>query len=168
VQTAGGIVGGSIPTTPGDRTCGFGSQVCDPAIMQVVWKGVPLAPFTSISGTSFTLNLTSDIEAAVINIGPQQLNLVTLGTSPQIVPTTLTVTDTFAPRYMYGNPSTATINTTTTTDTTSFHTYSNFSQFLDALHTDLSSKAPAREMVAKGVYDSATNTFTATSIDFVI
>ena len=35
VQTAGGSLGGAVPTTPGSGGCGVGSQVCDPAVLSV-------------------------------------------------------------------------------------------------------------------------------------
>jgi hypothetical protein len=52
VQIAGGQVGGAAPTVPGNGTCGIGSQVCDPAILQVTWQKNP-TPFTTLSDAGF-------------------------------------------------------------------------------------------------------------------
>ncbi len=37
VQVAGGQLGGGASTAPGTGMCGLGSQVCDPASLQVLW-----------------------------------------------------------------------------------------------------------------------------------
>lgn len=166
VQVAGGSVGGGVPTTPGNMTCGNASQVCDSAVLEVIWDPASTAPFVGLSDSGFSLDLSS-ILSAEIRIGPQVINLALTGTSPTIVPTTLPVTSVFAPRYMVGDPYTST-TTPTVTSTTNFKTYSSFPSFVTEVNSSLSSSTPARQLVAKGVYDPTTNTFTATIIDFVI
>jgi hypothetical protein len=167
VQIAGGQVGGGAPTAAGSGGCGIGSQVCDPAILQVNWVGTP-TPFTTLSDAGFSLSLPAVAgQTAQIRIGPE---VISLGDVPTVtvVPTTLAVTSTFAPRYSVGDPKTATITPTATTSTTSIASYSAFSSWVSQVQSTLSSTAPALHLTATGIYDRATNTFTATSIDFVL
>jgi hypothetical protein len=165
VQTAGGPVGGGAPTTPGNRGCGIGSQVCDSAILEVLWAPTT-APFTSITAAGFSLDLTH-ASTAVIEIGPEVINLV--GAAPvTVVPSALTVTSTFSPRYSVGDPKTATITPTVTTASTALESFSSFPSWVTAASKALDSAAPAEQIAATGIYDRATNTFTATSIDFVL
>lgn len=170
VQVAGGPLGGGVPTAPGAQGCGSGSQVCDPAVMQVIWTSPPGAasPFTEVSASGFTLNLSNpEVSTAVIRIGPESIAMKSLPASPRIVPTTAAVTDTFSPRYAWGNPVTSSTTETVTTSTTSLADSSDFVTFVDGV-IDTLLKSPAEQLVARGIYDRATNTFTATSIDFVL
>ena len=105
VQVAGAQLDGGMPTAPGVGTCGIGSQVCEPASLQVLWRVANAAPFESISTTGFSLKLSdpSIFYSAVIRIGPESIDLLTLPSSPLIVPTTLPVTQTFSPRYAWAS-----------------------------------------------------------------
>ena len=85
-----------------------------------------------------------------------------------VVPTTLTVTSTFAPRFTVGDPKTATITPTVTTASTYLQSFSAFSDWVSKVNSTLTSAAPAVQMTASGIYDRASNTFTATSIDLVL
>jgi hypothetical protein len=165
VQIAGGQVGSGVPTQAGVGACGIGSQVCDPASLQVIWTGTT-TPFTTLSSSGFTVN--SDIAVvAQISIGPEVISLI--GATPvTVVPTSLVSTSTFAPRYSVGNPATATITPTVATSTTSITSYSSFSSWVSQVNSTLSSTATARQLTATGIYNRADNTFTATSIDFVL
>jgi hypothetical protein len=168
VQLAGGAVGGAMPTTPGTLACGLGSQVCDPATLEVIWDpGIP-TPLLGLSDDGFSINLDADyLYSAVIRIGPEYINVPSLPASPQVVPTTLVPTSTFAPRYTVGVFATAT-TTSTVTSTTAFHTYSSFPSFVSETLQTVSLDARGLQLAAKGVYNRTTNTFTATSIDFVL
>jgi hypothetical protein len=168
VQLAGGALGGATSTAPGTETCGIGSELCDTAVLQVVWTPANkvTTPFVASSAAGFSIDL-SKVYTAVIRVGPEAIDLVSLGTSPTVVPTTLAVTSTFAPRYMVGNPYTST-TTTTTTSTTAFDTFSSFPEFIVEANSLLSTTVPAMQLAAKGVYNRSTNTFTATGIDFVL
>jgi hypothetical protein len=170
VQVAGGQVGGGASTTPGTRGCGVGSQVCDPAVLQVTY--VPnTTPFTAFSDAGFSINY-AHAKSAVVRIGPEIIDLPAMTTPIRVVPTTLTVTSTFAPRYTVGNPATATVTTsptiTTITPSTLLQSYSGFSDWVARINTTLTPTVLAEQLSASGIYDRATNTFTATSIDFVL
>ncbi len=165
VQTAGGQASGAVPTTPGVETCGVGSQVCNPASLQVIWTSPPgtVAPFVSVSSAGFTINLSqAELLSAVIRIGPQSIDLTSVP-AVMVVPTTLPVTSTFSPRYAFGNP-----GITASTTTPSISVYSNFSDFIAALTPAISATNPLKQLQATGVYDAATNTVVATSINFVL
>ncbi len=170
VQTAGGQVGGAAPTAPGTQICGEGSQVCDTASLQVIWTQPTgtTTPFSVVSAAEFSINLTNAAYVSgVIRIGPESIDLKSLPASPLVVPTTLPVTLTFAPRFGYGNPKTST-TTSTTTLTTALVVYSSFPDFVTGLDGTLSATNPALQLEARGIFDRATNTFTATSISFVL
>jgi len=165
VQIAGGQVGGGASTAPGTGACGIGSQVCDPAILQVTWTSNP-KPFTTLSDAGFSLNLDL-ATTAQIRIGPEVISLASVP-EVTVVPTTLAVTSTFAPRYSVGDPATATITPTLALNTSSLASYSSFSSWVSQVDSTLTSAAPGLQLTAIGIYDRATNTFTATSIDFVL
>jgi hypothetical protein len=170
VQTAGGSLGGAVPTTPGSGGCGLGSQVCDPAVLSVNWgAGTTTTPFTSINDHSFTIDLANTkIVSATIQIGPETILMSSLPSSPTVVPTTLASTETFAPRYSWGNPVTSAATESQPTSTTNLKISSVFSEFASGALTGVTSTDPALQLVARGIYDRATNTFTATAIDFAL
>ena len=170
VQVAGGPIDGGIPTAAGDGGCGIGSQVCDPAVLQVVWSttSATTQPFETASASGFALNLANaSLASAVIQIGPESIEMKSLPSSPLIVPTALPITQLFSPRYCWGVPATAT-TTSTVTSSTALKAASSFATFIDGVNSTLSSSSPAAQLSARGIYDRATNTFTATSIDFVL
>jgi hypothetical protein len=169
VQTAGGQLGGGVPTTPGSGICGVGSQVCDPAVLSVQWTNAgTTTPFTNFSDQSFVIDLSNAaLLSATIQIGPESIAMSSLPSSPVIVPTSNATTETFAPRYSYGNPVTS-ATTETVTSTTELYAWSAFSSFVTGVNATLSTADPAVQLVARGVYDRATNTFTATAIDFAL
>jgi hypothetical protein len=170
VQVAGAQLDGGISTAPGVATCGIGSQVCEPASLEVTWRQTQAEPFESISATSFSLKLAdpSDFYLAVIRIGPEAIDLNTLPSSPLIVPTTLPVTQTFSPRYAWGVPSTAT-TTTAAASTTALNVSSVFADLIGGVSQMINTTTNrVSQLQATGVYNRSTNTFTATSINFVL
>jgi hypothetical protein len=168
VQVAGGQFGGAAPLAPGAGVCGLGSQVCVPANMIVSWVPGTTAPFLTFTAAGFSVDLSNaNLLSGVIRIGPESIDLASLPASPLVVPTTLAVTSTFAPNYTVGNPATAT-TTTTVTSTTSLHEHINFAAFVTDATAQLTAAAPALQLQATGIYDRSTNTFTATSVNFVL
>lgn len=173
VQTAGGSLDGGVPTTPGIGICGLGSEVCESAVLSVIWTAPPggttiADTFTTLSDQAMIIDLANpEISAATIEIGPETIGMKLLPSSPVIVPTASPTTDTFAPRYSWGNPVTS-ATTSTTTSTTNLSDSSSFSTFISGVQATLSASEPAEQLVARGIYDPATNTFTATQIDFAL
>jgi hypothetical protein len=170
VQTAGGSLSGGVPTTPGSGGCGTGSQVCDPAVLSVLWTAGTATPFTTFTDQSFIVNLANTaITAATIQIGPETLVMKSLPASPVIVPTTNATTETFAPRYTWGDPLSSTTTPSNTPATlTELNASSSFSTFVTGVNATLSKTVPAKQLVVRGIYDRVTNTFTATAIDFAL
>jgi hypothetical protein len=165
VQTAGGQTGGAASTAPGVESCGVGSQVCDPGSLQVIWTSPPgtVAPFVSVSSAGFTIDLSqAEFLSGVIRIGPQSIELTSVP-AVTVVPTTLPVTSIFSPRYAFGDPGVTAVTTAPV-----ISVYSNFPDFIAALTPAISAANPVKQLEARGVYDAATNTFVATSINFVL
>ncbi len=168
VQLAGAQPGGGAATTPGTRGCGIGSQICNPARLQVNWTK-STTPFAALSSAGFSLDLAGAV-SAVIKIGPE---VIDLATAPPVtfVPTTLTPTSTFAPRYTVGNPATASTNSNsanTALATSALESFSSFPTWVSTVGKTLSASSPALQLTATGIYNRASNTFTATTIDFVL
>jgi hypothetical protein len=164
------VAGGSL-TAAGTQSCGLGSQTCEPASLRVLYKYATgtAAPFTGLSNAGFSVNLANpELDSAVIRIGPEVIDMKSLTVNPQIVPTTLPVTTTFAPRYALGNPTTATVTTTVTTATTSIASYSSFPAFVAEFNSVVSAADPVLQFDVRGVYNPTANTFTATSINVVL
>jgi hypothetical protein len=163
-------VAGTTPGTEGTETCGIASQVCVPASLQVLWSstgtGAPFVGLETFAG--FSIDLANPrLASAVIRIGPESIALSSLPASPQVVPTTLALTSTFAPRYTVGNPATSS-TTETVTSTTSLYVYSNYESFVNETNRLLSDANPALQFEARGVFNRAANTFTATTINLVL
>jgi hypothetical protein len=166
VQVAGGS-----GTAAGAYTCGVGSQVCNPASLQVVWTTSPgtTVPFTVLGYSGLTIDLSNaQLLTAVIRIGPESIDLKSLPASPVVVPVPATATTaTFVPNYAFGNPTTSS-TTPTVTSTTTITQVSNFSDFVYLLVREMNATNPAQQFEARGVYNRTTNTFTASSINLVL
>jgi hypothetical protein len=166
VQVAGGS-----GTPAGSQTCGVGSQVCNPASIQVLWHSSPgtTAPFASVSLTELSIDLNNpQLVTAVMRIGPESIDLKSLPASPMVVPVSPTLTTaSFAPRYSVGNPTTAS-TTPTVTSTTAISQYSRFATFVDETLLTMTAANPAVQFEARGVYNRTSNTFTASSINLVL
>jgi hypothetical protein len=162
------VAGGSL-TTPGTQFCGAGSQVCQPANLRVLYNYTTgyTTPFIGLSSAGFTID-TSKAFSAEIRIGPEAIPLTSLPASPQVVPTTLPVTTTFAPQYSIGNPVTATVTPANTTSSTSIDTFTNFADFVTQFNATVSASNPVLQFDVRGVYNRATNVFTATSMNVVL
>jgi hypothetical protein len=170
VQVAGAQLDGGASTAPGIGICGIGSQVCEPASLQIIWRGTDADPFETATdaGLSFKLDDPS-LLTYVVRIGPESIDVKTLSSSPNIVPTSLPVTQTFAPRFAWGVPSTSTVTAASTTaSTTALSVASAFDVFITGILKTISTTNPALQFQATGLYDRSTNTFTATSANFVL
>jgi hypothetical protein len=166
VQVAGGS-----GTPPGTQTCGVGSQVCNPASLQVLWTTNPgtTKPFASASVSDLSIDLNNpELVTAVMRIGPESIDLKSLPASPLVLPTTLPVTASFSPMYAVGNPTTSS-TTPTVTSTTPIYQYSTFADFVTIAERQMAAAAnPAQQFEARGFYDRPNNKFYATSINLVL
>jgi hypothetical protein len=165
VQLAGGS-----GTPAGSYTCGVGSQVCDPASLQVLWITThgTTTPFVGLSNSGFSIDLSNaQLDTAVMRIGPESIDLKSLPASPMVVPTPLPTTTSFSPRYSVGNPTTAG-TTPTVPSTTAISQYSAFAGFVDQVVATMTTANPAVQFEARGFYDRPNNKFYATSINLVL
>ena len=141
-----------------------------PATLAVVWTGTgTAAPFATLTPTGLTIDLTNAaFGSGQLRIGADAINLTTLSATPNIVPAVAVPAATtglplFNPRFSVGaaaNPDVA-----TNTPIMSFIT---FAAFVTQLNTTFATPTPATQFVARGMYDSTSNTFTASSIDVVL
>jgi len=139
-------------------------QVCDPAILQVTWTSNP-KPFTTLSDAGFSLRPRSASTAQIKNrCRSHQFGQCSAVT---VVPTSLTVTSTFAPRYSVGNPATATITPNLALNTSTLASYSSFSSWVSEVNSTLTGTAPGLQLSAIGIYDRAPTPY-RDSIDFVL
>jgi hypothetical protein len=151
-------VAGSAESAPGTETCGVSSQVCDPASLRVAWSAAGTNdPFVGLANAGFSIDLSNaEYVSGVIRIGPESIDLKSLPASPQIVPTSLPVTATFAPRFAIGNPSTG------------IAVFSGFAAFVTQVNTSVTGTTPAVQFEARGLYNRTTNTFTATTVNILL
>jgi hypothetical protein len=158
-------------TAPPDWTAfSVNAEPAVAATLAVVWTGTgTAAPFATLTPTGLTIDLTNAaFGSGQLRIGADTINITTLSATPNIVPAVAVPAATtglplFNPRFSVGpasNPDIATI-----TPITSFIT---FAAFVTQLNTTFATPTPATQFVARGMYDNASNTFTASSIDVVL
>jgi hypothetical protein len=132
-----------------------------PATIQVLWTTGDTAPFATATATSLSVNLTNaTLISASILIAGETIDMTTLPASPQIVPAAATNDPTsglplFRPVFSVGN---------NLVGIESFNTLTP----LEAQATTLFAATPALKFLARGSYDRATNTFTASRINVVL
>ena len=158
-------------TAPPDWTAfSVNAEPAVAATLAVVWTGTgTAAPFATLTPTGLTIDLTNAaFGSGQLRIGADTINITTLSATPNIVPAVAVPAATtglplFNPRFSVGpasNPDVATV-----TPITSFIT---FAAFVTQLNTTFAAPTPATQFVARGMYDNASNTFTASSIDVVL
>jgi hypothetical protein len=157
---------GSAP--PAFDATAISSEATVPASLQVHWTGTgTTTPFSVLSSTGLSINLANaSIGTAVIRVGPESIALTTLPASPAftVVPQAGIASSVpgvflFTPRFSYGDP--------TAVAPAGIHVFSAFGTFATDLPTALAT-TPALQMEARGTYNRATNTFSASSVDVVL
>lgn len=140
-----------------------------PATLAVVWTGTgTAAPFATLTDTGLTIDLTNAaFGSGQLRIGAEAIDVTTLSASPNIVPAVAAPDPTsglplFNPRFSVGSGA---ISASSTNSITSFVT---FPAFVTKLNTTFATPTPATQFVARGTYDRASNTFTASNIDVVL
>jgi sulfur transfer complex TusBCD TusB component (DsrH family) len=136
-----------------------------PARLQAAWTAGTITPFATLTPTGLSIDLANThLGPAVIEIGAETIQLKSLAATPNIVPQaapagTSGLPPVFLPSFAIGNLSAA--NTTTIT------VFNSFAPFVTQVPKSIVAATPALQFVAMGVYNRATNTFTASSIDVV-
>jgi len=173
VQTAG-----TTATDPTPLSCGQGNFDCVPASLQVRWKAPTTTPFSALSASGMSIDLSNaELGSAIIRIGPEYIPLGSLPGSPQIVPTApppcctttnvttvpgsipVTLPPVFLPEYSYGNPAAVA--------PAGINVFDDFGTFIQGLPAAIAA-APAVQFEARGTYNRATNTFNAISVSVVL
>lgn len=140
-----------------------------PATLAVVWTGTgTAAPFATLTDTGLTIDLTNAaFGSGQLRIGAETVDVTTLSASPTIVPAVAAADPTsglplYNPRFSVGPGA---IAEATTANIESFIT---FAGFVTQLNTTFATPTPATQFVARGTYNRASNTFTASNIDVVL
>ncbi len=140
-----------------------------PATLAVVWTGTgTAAPFATLTDTGLTIDLSNAaFGSGQLRIGAETIDVTTLSASPNIVPAVAAPDPTsglplYNPRFSVGPGA---ISEASTNPITSFIT---FAAFVTQLNTTFATPTPATQFVARGMYDRASNTFTASNIDVVL
>jgi len=132
------------------------AEASEPASLRAIWADGTTAPFAGLSDSGFSIDLTNpNLTSAVIRIGPESIALSTLPSSPTLAPTATPMSNTFSPLYAVGNASTG------------ISVFSSFASFVTQLNT-IFATTQAIQFEARGLYNRATNTFTANSVNVVI
>jgi Domain of unknown function (DUF4382) len=153
---------GSAP--PAFDATAISSEASVPASLQIQWISTGTkTPFSALSATGLSINLTN-ASTAVIRIGPDSVALASLPASPQftVVPqagTAVSGLPVFTPRFSYGDP--------TAVAPAGIHVFSAFGTFASDLTAALATTG-ALQLEARGTYNPATNTFSASSVDVVL
>ena len=155
----------TVGAAAGALSCGQGSLDCMPASLQVHWTGTGTStPFSTLSASGMAIDLgNANFSTGVIRIGPESIALTALAASPQIVPQTGTgsagLPAIFTPLFSYGDPSAVAPG--------GVSVFSAFATFATDLTTALAT-AQAVQLEARGTYNRATNTFSASSVNVVL
>ncbi|HVC01771.1 MAG TPA: hypothetical protein VND80_06160 [Steroidobacteraceae bacterium] len=153
-----GLVNGFGAAPPDFNASAVNQETAVPASLRATWSGSgTTAPFTGLSSGGFTVDLGNpSLASAVLQIGPESIDLHSLASSPPVVATSTPVSTTFAPAFAFGDV------------TGGISTFSSFASFVAALNTGLSSTNQALSLEARGSFDRATNTFTADTVNLVL
>jgi hypothetical protein len=139
------------------------------ASLVVTWSGTGTAtPFSTITSSGLTIDLANAaFGSGSIRIGAESIDMKTLSVSPMIGPAAAAADPKhglplFAPVFSVGPGA---VSGTTTANIQSFN---GFAAFVTQLNTTFATPTPATRFVARGLFNRAANTFTASSIDVIL
>jgi hypothetical protein len=164
---------GSAP--PDFSATAIASEASVPASLQIHWTGTGTkTPFSALNASGLSVNLANaSLGTAVIRVGPESIALASLPVSPvfTVVPQAGIASSVpgialFTPRFSYGDP-TAVAVAGCVTACPGIQVFSSFTTFSNSLTAAFASSA-ALQMEARGTYNRATNTFSASSVDVVL
>jgi hypothetical protein len=138
-----------------------------PATLVVAWTGTgTAAPFATLTSSGLTIDLANAaFGTGLLRIGAENIDITTLSGTPSIVPASATQVNglpLFTPLFSVGPGVSA---EATTSPILSFN---GFAAFVGVLNTTFAATTPATRFVARGLYNRAANTFTASTIDVVL
>ena len=138
-----------------------------PATIAITYAaGGTTAPFSVLTSASMTIDLANAALATEqMRVGAEKIDLKSLSASPTIVPAAAAAAANglplFSPVFTVGAGSSAGVPTTVSS-------FNGFAAFVAQLNTTFAAPTPATQVVARGLFDRASNTFTASSIDVVL
>jgi hypothetical protein len=161
---------GSAP--PDFDATAIASEASVPASLQVHWTSTGTkTPFSVLSSTGLSIDLTNtSIASAVIRVGPESIALASLP-AVTVVPQAGIASSPglpalFTPRFSFGDP-TGVAAAGCVTACPGIRVFSAFGTFATDLTAALAT-ASALQLEARGTYNRATNTFSASSVDVVL
>jgi hypothetical protein len=135
----------------------------------VRWTGTgTTAPFATLSPTGLSIDLTNAAFASgQLRIGAESVDITTLSASPTVVPAVAAADPTsglplFSPVFSVGPGG------ITETVISPIQSFNGFANFVTQLTTTFAAPTPATRFIARGFFDRASNTFTASIIDVVL
>jgi len=146
------------------------AEAAVPAIMEVDWTAPgTAAPFATLTDSGLTIDLTNPAFASgQIRVGAESIDITTLSATPQVVPLVppppaAGLPPVLLPLFSFGAG--ASIEATTIVPIDCFNS---FAEFVTQMGTTLAVPTSATKFVATGLFNRATNTFTASRISVVI
>ncbi|MDP9088162.1 MAG: hypothetical protein M3O26_05405 [Pseudomonadota bacterium] len=144
------------------------SEATEPATLQVIWTGTGTStPFATMTSAGLTIDRTNAaFGSGQLRIGADSVDLMTLSVAPTIVSAAAMPAQNglplFSPVFSVGPGATAAAAGTT------IQSFNGFAAFVTQLTTTFGKPTPATQFLARGFYNPASNTFTASSIDVVL
>jgi len=153
-----GLVNGYGSAPPDFNAGAVTQEAAEPASLRVVWTAAgTTTPFTALGSGGFSIDLANtSLASAAIRIGAESIDVRSLPASPQIVPTATAASATFAPSFADGNA------------VSGIRAFATFSAFAADFNASIGGANAATQLEARGLYDRATNTFTADTVNVVL
>jgi hypothetical protein len=139
-----------------------------PATLVASWTGTgTAAPFSVLAASGLTIDLANAaFGSGSLRIGADSIDIKTLSASPSIVPATPVPASNglplFTPVFSVGP------GAITESVVNPILSFNGFVAYVTQLTTTFAAPTPATKFVAKGFYDRASNSFTASTIDIVL
>jgi hypothetical protein len=141
-----------------------------PAVMEVDWTNPgTAAPFATLDDSGLTIDLSNAAFASgQIRIGAESIDITTLGATPMVVPLVPPPPAAGLPPLLLPLFSLGPGATSEATTVVPINSYNSFTEFVTQMQTTLAVPTSATKFVATGLFNRATNTFTASRISVVI
>jgi hypothetical protein len=139
------------------------------ATLVVNWTGTgTTAPFATLSPTGLSIDLANAaFGSGQLRVGAETVDITTLSASPNIVPD-VAANDPTSGLPLYSPVFSVGPGAITESVVNPIQSFNGFGAFVTQLNTTFAVPTPATRFVARGLYNRAANTFTASSIDVVL
>jgi hypothetical protein len=138
------------------------------ATLVVNWTGTgTTAPFATLSATGLSIDLANAaFGSGQLRVGAETVDITTLSASPNIVPD-VAANDPTSGLPLYSPVFSVGPGAITESVVNPIQSFNGFGAFVTQLNATFAA-TPATRFVARGLYNRAANTFTASSIDVVL